>query len=44
MNYPEELIRELQEYIRENYNLKLSDERAMEYLDSYADLFLAFIN
>jgi hypothetical protein len=44
MNYPKELVRELQECIKENFNLELSDEKAIEYLDSYADLFLAFID
>ena len=44
MDYSKELIKELRDYFKEIYKINLSNEKAIEYLDSYADLFLAFID
>jgi uncharacterized protein (DUF2164 family) len=37
-----ELIQKIQEYFLQTYNIKLSDEQAEEFLNSLADLYLAF--
>ena len=41
--YSDKLIKELQDYMKERYNLDLDKETCNQYLDSMADLFQAFI-
>lgn len=42
--FSEQLITEITLYFHNHYNLNLNPEQAEEYLDSLADLFLAFAN
>ncbi len=41
--YSEELIKELQDYMKERYSLNLDKDTCNEYLDSMAELYQVFM-